>query len=89
MVIGENSRPDDLDVNATRAKQMTNVRSNADVLVRLNPPRTMGLDQAIEYIQQGECVEVTPNHIRLRKAVLSASERNTQRSRKARAATGA
>jgi GTP-binding protein len=89
MVIGENSRPDDLDVNATRAKQMTNVRSNAEVLVRLNPPRTMSLDQAIEYIQQGECVEVTPNHIRLRKAVLSASERNSQRSKKARAAASA
>ncbi|MDX6533985.1 MAG: GTP-binding protein [Gaiellales bacterium] len=89
MVIGENSRPDDLDVNVTKAKQMTNVRSNAEVLVRLNPPRTMSLDQAIEYIQQGECVEVTPNHIRLRKAVLSASERNSQRSKKARAAAGA
>jgi GTP-binding protein len=89
MVIGENSRADDLDVNVTKAKQMTNVRSNAEVLVRLNPPRTMGLDQAIEYIQQGECVEVTPNHIRLRKAVLTASERNSQRSKKARAAAGA
>ncbi|MDX6592620.1 MAG: GTP-binding protein [Gaiellales bacterium] len=89
MVIGENSRPDDLDVNVTKAKQMTNVRSNAEVLVRLNPPRTMSLDQAIEYIQQGECVEVTPNHIRLRKAVLPASERNSQRSKKARAAAGA
>ncbi len=70
MVIGENSRADDLDVNITKAKQMTNVRSNADVLVRLNPPHTMSLDQAIEYIQEGECIEVTPKNIRLRKAIL-------------------
>jgi GTP-binding protein len=84
MIIGENSRADDLDVNITRAKQMTNVRSNAEVLVRLDPPRMMSLDQAIEYIQEGECVEVTPNSFRLRKAVMSATERNSQRSRKAR-----
>ena len=81
MVVGENSRADDLDVNITKAKQMTNVRSNADVLVRLNPPHTMSLDQAIEYIQDGECIEVTPESIRLRKAILSASERNSQRSK--------
>ncbi len=85
MVIGENSRADDLDVNITKAKQMTNVRSNADVLVRLNPPHTMSLDQAIEYIQDGECIEVTPKNIRLRKAILNASERNSQRSKAARA----
>jgi GTP-binding protein len=86
MIVGENSRPDDLDVNITKAKQMTNVRSNADVLVRLDPPRTLSLDQAIEYIQEGECVEVTPDAIRLRRAVLSASERNSQRARAARGA---
>ncbi len=85
MVVGENSRADDLDVNITKAKQMTNVRSNAEVLVRLNPPHTMSLDQAIEYIQDGECIEVTPANIRLRKAVLSTSERNSQRSKAARA----
>ena len=84
MIVGENSRSGDLDVNITKAKQMTNVRSNADVLVRLNPPRTLSLDQAIEYIQEGECVEVTPAEIRLRRAVLSASERNSQRSKAAR-----
>ena len=84
MIVGENSRTGDLDVNITKAKQMTNVRSNADVLVRLNPPRTLSLDQAIEYIQEGECVEVTPAEIRLRRAVLSASERNSQRSKAAR-----
>ena len=84
MIVGENSRSGDLDVNITKAKQMTNVRSNADVLVRLNPPRTLSLDQAIEYIQEGECVEVTPADIRLRRSVLSASERNSQRSKAAR-----
>jgi len=84
MIVGENSRTGDLDVNITKAKQMTNVRSNADVLVRLNPPRTLSLDQAIEYIQEGECVEVTPADIRLRRAMLSASERNSQRSKAAR-----
>ena len=85
MIVGENSRTGDLDVNITKAKQMTNVRSNADVLVRLNPPHRMSLDQAIEYIQEGECVEVTPADVRLRKAVLSASERGSQRSKAARA----
>jgi GTP-binding protein len=84
MLVGENSRSGDLDVNITKAKQMTNVRSNADVLVRLDPPHRMSLDQAIEYIQDGECVEVTPTSVRLRKAVLSQSERNSQRSRQAR-----
>jgi GTP-binding protein len=84
MLVGENSRRGDLDVNITKAKQMTNVRSNADVLVRLDPPHRMSLDQAIEYIQDGECVEVTPASVRLRKAVLGASERNSERSRKAR-----
>ena len=63
MMVGENTRADDLDVNITKAKQMTNVRSNADVLVRLNPPHRLSLDQAIEYIQEGECVEVTPDVI--------------------------
>jgi GTP-binding protein len=84
MIVGENSRSGDLDVNITKAKQMTNVRSNADVLVRLNPPHRMSLDQAIEYIQEGECVEVTPDDVRLRKAVLPASQRASERSKAAR-----
>jgi GTP-binding protein len=87
MIVGENSRSGDLDVNITKAKQMTNVRSNADVLVRLNPPHRMSLDQAIEYIQEGEAVEVTPTDVRLRKAVLSASERATRRSKAVRETT--
>jgi GTP-binding protein TypA/BipA len=84
MIVGENSRSGDLDVNITKAKQMTNVRSNADVLVRLNPPHKMSLDRAIEYIQEGECVEVTPADVRIRKAVLQASARASQRSKQAR-----
>ncbi len=85
MLVGENSRAGDLEVNITKAKQMTNVRSNADVLIRLNPPHKMSLDQAIEYIQEGEAIEVTPNNVRLRKAVLGATERNSQRAKAARA----
>jgi GTP-binding protein TypA/BipA len=88
MIVGENSRAEDLDVNITKAKQMTNVRSNADVLVRLAPPRTLSLDQALEYIEEDECVEVTPTAIRLRKTELSASSRQSRRSKKARAAAG-
>jgi GTP-binding protein TypA/BipA len=84
MIVGENSRSGDLDVNITKAKQMTNVRSNADVLVRLNPPHKMSLDRAIEYIQEGECVEVTPADVRIRKALLEASARASQRSKQAR-----
>jgi GTP-binding protein len=84
MIVGENSRSGDLDVNITKAKQMTNVRSNADVLVRLNPPHKMSLDRAIEYIQEGECVEVTPTGVRIRKAVLEAGARASQRSKQAR-----
>jgi GTP-binding protein len=84
MIVGENSRSGDLDVNITKAKQMTNVRSNADVLVRLNPPHKMSLDRAIEYIQEGECVEVTPADVRIRKAVLEAGARASQRSKLAR-----
>jgi GTP-binding protein len=87
MIVGENSRSGDLDVNITKAKQMTNVRSNADVLVRLNPPHKMSLDRAIEYIQDGECVEVTPTDVRIRKAVLEASARASQRSKQARGKT--
>jgi GTP-binding protein len=88
MIVGENSRAEDLDVNITKAKQMTNVRSNADVLVRLAPPRALSLDQALEYIEEDECVEVTPTAIRLRKTELSASSRQSRRSKKARAAAG-
>jgi GTP-binding protein len=84
MLVGENARAEDLDVNITKAKQMTNVRSNADVLVRLAPPRLLSLDQALEYIEDDECVEVTPDVIRLRKTELSASRRQSSRSKSKR-----
>ncbi len=71
MIVGENSRSEDLDVNAVREKQLTNMRSAAaDVLERLVPAKILSLDQALEFLREDECVEVTPESIRLRKAVL-------------------
>ena len=76
MIIGENSRGDDLDVNPMKAKQLTNVRaSGKDEAVRLTPPRRLTLEQAIAYIEEDELVEVTPKSIRLRKQVLNPSFR--------------
>ncbi|WP_409021140.1 translational GTPase TypA [Brevundimonas vesicularis] len=76
MIIGENSRWDDLDVNPIKGKQLTNVRaSGKDESVRLTPPRQMSLEQAIAYIEEDELVEVTPKNIRLRKEVLNPSFR--------------
>jgi GTP-binding protein len=76
MIIGENSRPDDLDVNPMKAKQLTNVRaSGKDEAIRLTPPRRLTLEQAIAYIGDDELVEVTPKAIRLRKDVLNPSFR--------------
>jgi GTP-binding protein len=86
MVVGENARAEDLDVNATKEKKLTNIRSStADELVRLIPPRPLSLEQALEFIRDDECVEVTPASIRLRKVELSASKRQQAASRKARA----
>ena len=85
MIVGENARADDLDVNATKEKKLTNMRSStADELVRLIPPRPLSLEQALEFIREDECVEVTPNHVRLRKVELSAQKRQTAASRRAR-----
>jgi GTP-binding protein len=76
MIIGENSRPDDLDVNPMKAKQLTNVRaSGKDEAIRLTPPRRLTLEQAIAYIDTDELVEVTPKSIRLRKQVLNPTYR--------------
>ncbi|HYB31241.1 MAG TPA: translational GTPase TypA [Solirubrobacteraceae bacterium] len=76
MIVGENSRADDLDVNATKEKHLTNMRSStADELVRLVPKRELSLDQALEFLRADECVEVTPHAVRLRKAVLDAASR--------------
>jgi GTP-binding protein len=85
MIVGENARAEDLDVNATKEKKLTNMRSStADELVRLIPPRPLSLEQALEFIREDECAEVTPSHVRLRKLELSGQQRQTAASRKAR-----
>jgi GTP-binding protein len=76
MIVGESSRAEDLDVNACKEKHLTNMRSStADELVRLVPKRELSLDQALEFLRADECVEVTPNAVRLRKATLDATGR--------------
>jgi GTP-binding protein len=76
MVVGENTRSDDLDVNAVREKKLNNIRSStADELVRLVPKRTLSLDQALEFLREDECVEVTPAAVRLRKVILPQVQR--------------
>ena len=86
MLVGENSRADDMDVNITKEKKLTNVRSStADELERLVPPRRLSLEQSLEFCREDECVEVTPDAIRLRKVVLDQSvrARATARARRA------
>jgi GTP-binding protein len=76
MIVGENSRPSDMDVNITREKKQTNMRaSSADEAIRLIPPRRLSLEQAIEFINDDELVEVTPKYLRVRKRVLAANMR--------------
>jgi GTP-binding protein len=76
MIVGENARPGDIDVNPTKEKKLTNHRAaSADELVRLVPPRPVSLEQALEFIADDECVEVTPHNLRLRKVVLDATTR--------------
>ncbi len=76
MIIGENARAEDIDVNAVKEKHLTNIRSsNSDVLVRLVPARTLSLDQALEFLREDECVEVTPHSVRLRKVALEKTAR--------------
>ncbi|HEY7898581.1 MAG TPA: translational GTPase TypA [Gemmatimonadaceae bacterium] len=76
MIIGENSRPGDMDVNPTREKKMSNMRSKStDENIQLEPPRVMTLESALEYIEEDELIEVTPAAVRLRKRHLSANDR--------------
>jgi GTP-binding protein len=76
-IVGENARADDLDVNPTKEKQQTNIRAaGADEAIKLVPHQQFSLDQALEFIAEDECVEVTPDHVRLRKVVLPATERH-------------
>ncbi|MEL6528626.1 MAG: translational GTPase TypA [Pseudomonadota bacterium] len=83
MVIGENAKPEDLEVNPMKAKQLSNVRSTGkDDAIRLTPPRRMSLEQSIAYIDDDEMVEVTPQSIRLRKALLCPHERKKAKRKK-------
>ncbi len=76
MIVGENARADDMDVNPTREKKLTNIRSStAEAFEKLIPPRPMSLEQALEFIADDESVEVTPTSVRLRKVVLDQTER--------------
>jgi GTP-binding protein len=85
MIVGENSRSDDMDVNITRERKLTNVRqSSGEELERLVPPRLLSLEQALEFCADDECVEVTPSAVRLRKTVLEARERARIRARRSR-----
>jgi GTP-binding protein len=87
MIVGENSRADDMDVNITKEKQQTNIRSStADNFEKLVPPRKLSLEQCLEFCREDECVEVTPQTVRIRKVVLDQNERakTAARARKAR-----
>ncbi|HEY2520448.1 MAG TPA: translational GTPase TypA [Streptosporangiaceae bacterium] len=85
MIVGENSRSDEMDVNICRERKVTNVRqSTGEELERLVPPRLLSLEQALEFCASDECVEVTPSAVRLRKVILDAKERGRARARKAR-----
>ncbi len=76
MIVGENSRSDDMDVNPTKEKKLTNMRqSSGDVLVPLIPHKQLSLEQALEFCREDECVEVAPNAVRIRKVILGASDR--------------
>jgi GTP-binding protein len=76
MIVGENARSEDMDVNPAKEKKLTNVRSSTgDELVRLAPPRRLSLEQALEFIRADECVEVTPATVRLRKVELDQNVR--------------
>ena len=76
MIIGENARASDMDVNVCKEKKQTNMRaSSADEAIRLIPPRILGLEQSIEFINDDELVEITPKGIRLRKRILASNQR--------------
>ncbi|MER7129750.1 translational GTPase TypA [Streptosporangium saharense] len=82
MIVGENSRSDDMDVNITKEKKLTNMRSStADETEKVIPPRQLSLEQALEFIREDECVEITPENVRIRKVVLDAATRGRSAAR--------
>jgi GTP-binding protein len=82
MIVGENARSDDMDVNPTKEKKLTNMRSaTGDVLIPLIPHRQLSMEQALEFCREDECVEVTPATVRLRKVILDAQIRGRSRAR--------
>jgi GTP-binding protein len=84
MIIGENPRPEDIDVNITREKKLTNMRAaSADTTERLVPPRLFSLEQALELLRDDGCLEVTPHAVRLRKVILPQQQRARARGRTA------
>jgi GTP-binding protein len=90
MIVGENSRADDLDVNAVKEKHLTNMRkSTSDVLIRLVPKKQLSLDQALEFIREDECVEITPDVVRMRKVALDQNSRVKLARRRAKEPAGA
>lgn len=82
MIVGENSRADDMDVNITKEKKLTNMRAaSADNTENVVPPRNLSLEQSLEFCRDDECVEVTPEAVRIRKVVLDQKERGRTASR--------
>ena len=85
MIVGESSRSDEMDVNAAKEKKLTNMRSStADELVRLSPHRQLSLEEALEFIAEDECAEVTPTSVRLRKVELDQTVRGRTAAHKKR-----
>jgi GTP-binding protein len=85
MVVGENSRPDDMDVNVTKEKKLNNIRSStAEELEKLTPPKKLSLEESLEFARDDECVEVTPEIVRIRKVVLDQNDRARLLSRQKR-----
>jgi GTP-binding protein len=81
MIIGLNTREDDIEINVTKEKKLTNVRSNADIAVILTPPTILSLEQSLDFLEEDELLEVTPKSLRLRKKLLNPTERNRARQR--------
>jgi GTP-binding protein len=86
MIVGENSRADDMDVNITKEKKLTNMRAaSSDSFEGLTPPKKLTLEECLEFAREDECVEITPEEIRIRKVILDANERNKANRARARA----